>query len=426
MAFRRLSLAALLLLCGSVMAQNYQIPNGDFEQWDGTQNTSEPKHWNSFATSDGTFASMASSPHHYRRNGGRPGSTGSSYLTIYTKSILGIKANGNMTTGRIHAGSMSATSSSNYNYTQRADSNFCMPITATPDSLYMWVSFYAKEASSEASIKATLHGDSDYKDPNDNTTASLYTARAEVEFGRTTSSSTAMEWTLLKVPFDYSGTADPAYMLISMTTNKTPGEGSANDSLSIDDMVLVYSAWLTDLQMGGTTVEGFQKDVFEYDITCDDTAYAQLAATLSYTTEVEDAQVEVENITVDSTFCQLVVTVTAEDGITQKVYTLNVHLNITEENNDDPDDPDDPVGIDVAETANLALFPNPTTGLVNIASAVPVEAVEVYDLQGRRVASKQYFDGSVAVDLSGLEQGSYILRVKTNEGWKVQTVVLTK
>lgn len=68
-----LFVALLMGVAGALTAQNYQIPNGDFELWDGNSNTSEPVHWNSFASSDGTFAGMASTPHHYRRGGGSSG-----------------------------------------------------------------------------------------------------------------------------------------------------------------------------------------------------------------------------------------------------------------------------------------------------------------------------------------------------------------
>ena len=111
-----LLLGAALFAAPSLNAQTiYQLPNAGFEQWDSDELTAEPTNWNSFATSDGPWASLASSPHHYHRHGSRPGGTGSHYLTIYTQSIIGIKANGNMTTGRIHAGGITPTSSDNYN-----------------------------------------------------------------------------------------------------------------------------------------------------------------------------------------------------------------------------------------------------------------------------------------------------------------------
>ena len=53
----------ITLAMASLMAYaQHQLPNPGFEQWDGG-NTSEPTHWNSFATSDGNYATLASSPH---------------------------------------------------------------------------------------------------------------------------------------------------------------------------------------------------------------------------------------------------------------------------------------------------------------------------------------------------------------------------
>ena len=94
-------------------------------------------------------------------------------------SIIGIVANGNMTTGRIHAAEASATSSANYNYTQRSNPDFSQSFTATPDSMYIWVSFYAADESTQASISAFLHGNCDFQDPNDKNDQSLWAKAAE-------------------------------------------------------------------------------------------------------------------------------------------------------------------------------------------------------------------------------------------------------
>ena len=223
---KSLAIGLSLLATVSLSAQNnYQLPNNGFESWDGSANDAEPTHWNSFATCDGSWSSLASSTHHYHRHGSRLGGTGSHYLTIYTQSILGIKANGNLTTGRIHAGSLSASSSDNYNYTERSNADHSYPFTATPDSMYVWVSFYAGSGNSVAQVEAVLHGNSDFKAPNDVSNTSLYKGRAVAEFTRTTTSDSQMQWQLMKVPFVYNGTSTANYMLVNMTTNKNPGEG---------------------------------------------------------------------------------------------------------------------------------------------------------------------------------------------------------
>ena len=143
-------LLTFLLAHTSTQAQ-YQLLNPGFESWEGTSATACPSHWSSFPQADGSWAWAASTAQHYHRNGGRPGSTGNSYLTIYSRSVLGVVANGNMTTGQIHAGSTSAASASNYNYTHRG-SSYCHPFSGTPDSMYVWVSYYAASASSMFSM----------------------------------------------------------------------------------------------------------------------------------------------------------------------------------------------------------------------------------------------------------------------------------
>ena len=384
--------ATMFACCWAMAQNNYQLPNPGFEQWDGG-NESEPTHWNTFSTSDGSYSSLASSNHHYRRRGHRPGGTGDYYLTIYTKSIIGIKANGNMTTGRVHAGAMSASSSDNYNYTQRSNSAHCQPFTATPDSLYVWVSFYAESNSSTAQITAILHGDIDYKSPNDDDNPSLYKAIAKAQTKRTTSSASQMQWTQLKVPFKYNGSAEAHYMLINMTTNKTPGEGAKNDSLSIDDIEFIYSAWLTDLKFRGRTIDGFGKGTLNYTIHVDDINNLS-PNDITYSTEVEDATVNVESLQLDcDTAAELVVTVTAEDGTTQKVYTIFATTS-------------NYVALHIPETETINIYPNPASETLTIEGNTEITII---DIQGREVLREEV-RGKSCLDISGLPKGVYIVR----------------
>ncbi|MBP5547995.1 MAG: T9SS type A sorting domain-containing protein [Bacteroidales bacterium] len=381
----------------------FQLPNPGFEQWDGDI-TSEPTHWNTFSSSDGTYASLASSNHHYRRAGHRPGGSGSYYLTIYTKSILGVKANGNMTTGRVHAGAMSASSSENYNYTQRSNSEHCQPFTATPDSMYLWVSFYASSGSSEAQVGAIIHGERDFISPNDESTPSFYKGRAVARFTRTTSSASTMEWRQIKVPFVYDGSSTAAYILINMTTNYVAGSGSANDSLSIDDIEFIYSAWLTDITVNGVSIPNFEKGIFNYNIHVDDISNFS-TNNIDYTTEVVDATVEKSIAAIDDTTVKITLTVTAEDGITQKVYSVNVTSGIS----------GDPQGIMTAENSGVVIFPNPASDIVCINACGNLQLV---DMQGRIVLTHKCL-GAESIDVSGLQHGTYIALVDNKKVGKI-------
>ena len=403
---KHLTIIIFVLCAFAAAAQNpFQLPNPGFEQWDGGYD-SEPTHWNTFESSDGSYASLASGNHHYRRNGHRSGGSGSYYLTIYTKSIMGIKANGNMTTGRVHAGAMSASSSENYNYTQRSNSNHCQPFTATPDSMYVWVSFYAESSSSTAQIEAIIHGDNDFKAPNDVSSPSLYKGRAVAQTTPTTSSASQMTWKQLKVPFTYDGTSTANYILVNMTTNHIPGSGAKNDSLSIDDIEFIYSAWLTDIKVDGTTLEGFEKGRFNYAIHVDDIA-AFGAGNVSCTTEADDATVEKTATTVDDTTMLVTLNVTAEDGTTEKTYQITVTSGMP------------PVAIGTAEQSRPVVYPNPARETITVSADGRLELV---DMQGRTVLSRECSSNG-RIDVSHLPGGIYTAMLN---GTKISRIVITK
>lgn len=72
----------------------------------------------------------------------------------------------------------------------------------------------------------------------------------------------------------------------------------------------------------------------------------------------------------------------------------------------------------------VSIFPNPTTSIINIkkASNIEVTNVSLYDVLGKKVVAN-YNKNTSTVDVSGLAQGVYILRVNTNAGTLTQKVV---
>lgn len=400
---------SFLLSFTGIKAQTFQPLNGGFEQWDGSAVDCEPTSWNSFASGDGSFASMASSPHHYRRAGHRTDGTGNYYLVIYTRSILGIKANGNMTTGRIHMGAMSASSDQNYNYTQRSESGFNQPFTATPDSMYVWVSYYAADASSKASVSAFIHGNSDFRDANDINTPSLYAGKAVMQFARTTSSASSPVWVRKGVAFSYPGTAAPAYLLMSLTTNMTPGGGSANDSLMVDDIEFIYSAWLDDISLNGSTISEFERSRLNYIVYVDSVAELE-SLHFTATPQASDARITVDTVDGSMTNCAnclmvYVFTVEAEDGGT-KVYSVSVNQRMGGE------------GIEAAPAVrrpSLSVAPNPASNSVRVQLRGHDDdtAVQLMSIDGRVLATQPAVDGAASFSLQGIPSGLYIVRTNT-------------
>lgn len=70
----------------------------------------------------------------------------------------------------------------------------------------------------------------------------------------------------------------------------------------------------------------------------------------------------------------------------------------------------------------ISLYPNPTSGIVNIKSAAGIDKVELYDLQGRLLQVQQ--NGADTVDLSGRAKGIYFIKIATASGIKTEKIVL--
>lgn len=238
-----------------LMAEDYgqQLKNSDFEAWEddgGTMN--EPVNWNSFATAKtGAFTGSAKTADQLESSTDvRPGSTGTKSAKIKARSILGVVANGNLTTGQINAEGPSATSERNHNATRSAEEKFHQEITSNPDSFTVWVKY---NGSSEARVAALLHEDADVKDPysvHTDTKGRIVTS-AELNYSGNT-------WQRLSIPFSkkegFEGTT-PKFMLVSFSTNKNPGEGSNSDIVLIDDIVLVYNPTLATQSITPSSVK---------------------------------------------------------------------------------------------------------------------------------------------------------------------------
>lgn len=82
---------------------------------------------------------------------------------------------------------------------------------------------------------------------------------------------------------------------------------------------------------------------------------------------------------------------------------------------------DGTVGVEEHENVQVSVWPNPTTGLVNISSTEPVKTVEVYNVQGALVKT---LSGESTLDLRNQPVGVYMVRVTTESTTSVQRVVL--
>lgn len=259
----------MVLFSGTkVTDRNYALANGGFE---GSWNNNEPSGWHSFPSATGSFASMAGGDNQYKRSTEtRPGSTGSQSVLIASNLIAGVKANGNCTNGQINAGSMSAgDASGNYNFSDPSNNGYNTPFVGSPDSMVFWAKYIpADQNPSNTENKARMHTvittNARYQDPEASNYSSVKIAEATINYSATAD----MGWQRLAVPFVYSS-LDPtsaAYVLVTFTTNQTPGGGTTYssgslfnktvypDNIYLDDVEMVYNHGLKSLQMNGSAV----------------------------------------------------------------------------------------------------------------------------------------------------------------------------
>lgn len=253
------------LLCATWMnAQGvYQIPNSDFETWASDK---EPGNgWNSFnsaRTDDlgGFIGSIAKgqSPNPQKVEG----YNGTVGVKLYSKSIVGAKANGNLTTGKINMGSTTPSNAKNYNYTDLSSGAHSLQFAGTPDAVSCMAKFKSG-GSPNGRGQFILHDKYDYKDPETSNEAGYEShkiALAAIVIPETS------DWKYFEAKFDYTGNVAPVgeqYMLASFTTNPTPG-GSDNDELILDDVRLIYYSELASLNYDGQ--DYFQQGNTNYTI----------------------------------------------------------------------------------------------------------------------------------------------------------------
>lgn len=212
-----------------------QLVNRGFEEYDNWGKAEvEPVGWNSFYTAKtNSLTSMGVEQRLEPVSGGRPGTSGQYCMRVFSTTIIGVKANGNVTTGRINMGSATADDPSNHNFTDRASSGFNYPFTSVPDSLVIWAKYSPDNASDQGQINAIIHDDFGMKDPGADLNHAVAVATVNPVKGDG-------GWVRYSVPFrkDGCGSKDPRYILVSITSNKKPGGGTAQ--IWVDDILFIY------------------------------------------------------------------------------------------------------------------------------------------------------------------------------------------
>ncbi len=234
----------------------FQLPNSDFEEWGAS--SGEPRYWHGFSSASGSFKSLVKST-----LASSTDKHGGDYSAVVTSAtVWGVVGNGTVTNGRLNAGGLSATSTANHSEMDASDTDtdnygdpFYMACPAKPDAIKSWIKFTQATASSSypyATLSAVIFDGTYYQDPEDQTYTNV-AAKAQ-----NTNTITTGDWREVTTAFDYdsyaSNNAGTGYILITISTNATPGQGSSGDQVFVDDLELVYNYGLSNVTYGGSAV----------------------------------------------------------------------------------------------------------------------------------------------------------------------------
>lgn len=408
-----------------------QFDNRGFEQWTSREANavSEPVHWHSGGTATGSFSGFLSNQIETSTQT-RPGTLGSKSVRVFPNSVLGITANGTITNGRMNAGSMSTTGSGNYNYTQRAESAYNTPISQLPDSVSVWVCFRSQSTTDKAQVKAIVHGDADYKIIADGTEepVNMHVATAVLSFIRTSTANGAYTWRRLSIPFQNSGPCtDVRYVLFTATTNETPGSGSTNDDLYIDDVLLIYAPTLRMGQLASNQLHTNTTVDIPFTLSGTMSPDNLNAASNVVIAQLSDANgsfnnpVELGRVTTNSSGSISAQIPIITEGQHYKIRVISTNYPMIGENIQEVSI----INSSAIEEgfASCMIYPNPCISVLNITTEKMANSLCVYDVYGR-LLKKQHVSGTqFNLDLSELSAGVYMLQLNYGDSRSVHRIL---
>ncbi len=231
----------LVLFCSLSIILHAQIdfPNGGMENWENVgSDTEEPLEWNSIKTGDLCgFCALGAQKLLYREGGAGNFHSGLYSARIVTKNFGGIQ-NGVMTLGRVTA--PNTTPSNGYNITVQSNPAFNHGVNSQPDSLVFWAKYVPQDATDSARVSVVVHDNYDLRDPQDGGSTPHVRSRAVRNFR------TGGVFVRMSIPFTIINAGiTPTYVIATFTSSKTPGVGTNNTTLYIDDAALIYNPVLT-------------------------------------------------------------------------------------------------------------------------------------------------------------------------------------
>jgi hypothetical protein len=242
-----------IALTTSLIGQT-QLPNASFENLGNASPgvSSEPTSWysnksgSSVAKLGGQTCFQDNTLHH----------SGSYSMRLETISYFGTAVNGSASTGVINA----PCSNKSYGYIgtinySTASDDRRLACTSRPDSIVGWYQYTPGDATEQAKVRAILHT-GDYNDPETpvamtsgvtcpssgaNNHPDLSANKIGDALFVSTAGVTVGTWTRFSVPFIYTSSATPAYIMVNITSSYNQATTVTGSKMWIDDIALIYN-----------------------------------------------------------------------------------------------------------------------------------------------------------------------------------------
>lgn len=166
-----------------------------------------------------------------------------------------------MTTGRLHAGSMSADNTANNSTLDFSDKEkdgngdpFYPIFTTKPDAMTVWVKFKGNVKDyPNATVKAILANDKVQDPEKDDYKKNVIARAANAQI-----KSNNFAWQELNIPFEYANKNTPKGVLVTISTNAEAGKASSDkknlDVIYVDDIAMIYNSGLKSAQYKNTNL----------------------------------------------------------------------------------------------------------------------------------------------------------------------------
>ena len=172
---------------------------------------------------------------------------------------------------------------------------------------------------------------------------------------------------------------------------------------AVENGVFATDATLSELNVDGTLIDGFSPDVYEYTV--------ELPEGTTIVPEVTGVPAD-ENATVVIVPTMELPGVTtidvfAEDLMTHLTYTVTLDV-VT--------------GLEDNAAATVKVYPNPTTGIINI-NGVGDASISIYSITGNLIAE---YGGNQKIDLSAQPNGIYFIKVYGDDFVTTKRITLNR